>query len=283
MEENFDNISMGKFIWCKVSTPEDITQYHQRYAKRLNRKKEIRWIVESSNARIKTWKYLSHTLPTNQIPFIGDFVRIVCALSNKYAPPLSQCRDVESDQLEAAKMVRLSKMSNTLNEHVETENLLKKKLIWKVASEYDLENFPRLDDEELRNITCGVYRMKLATSYIQEYTDEESDIFDHREDSNLLRVKIQSRHTSSKKHQLWIRYNESYIDSWYCLCRDGARVVGSCSHVAAVLWYLGKKLYKDKSVSYGVRNWGEHVLDASVLPELIDGSDSQSDASVVEE
>ncbi|CAC5423661.1 unnamed protein product [Mytilus coruscus] len=178
---------------------------------------KIRWIVESSNARIKTWKYLSHTLPTNQIPFIGDFVRIVCALSNKYAPPLSQCTDVESDQLEAAKMIHLSKMSNTLKEHVETENLLKKKLIWKVASECDLENFPRLDDQELRNITCGVYQMKLASSYIQEYTDEESDIFVHREDSNLLRIKIQSRHTSSKKHQLWIRYNESYIDSWYCL------------------------------------------------------------------
>ncbi|CAC5401421.1 unnamed protein product [Mytilus coruscus] len=216
---------------------------------------KIRWIVESSNARIKTWKYLSHTLPTNQIPFIGDFVRIVCALSNKYAQPLSQCRDVESDQLEAAKMIHLSKMSNTLKEHVETENLLKKKLIWKVASECDFENFPRLDDQELRNITCGVYQMKLASSYIQEYTDEESDIFVHREDSNLLRIKIQSRHTSSKKHQLWIRYNESYIDSWYCLCRAGARVVGACSHVAAVLWYLGKELYKDKSVSYGVRNW----------------------------
>ena len=39
MEENFDNISMGKFIWCQVSTPEDITQYHQRYAKRLDRKR----------------------------------------------------------------------------------------------------------------------------------------------------------------------------------------------------------------------------------------------------
>ncbi|CAC5404613.1 unnamed protein product [Mytilus coruscus] len=137
----------------------------------------IRWIVESSNARIKTWKYLSHTLPTNQIPFIGDFVRIVRALSNKYAPPLSQCRDVESDQLEAAKMIHLSKMSNTLKEHVETENLLKKKLIWKVASECDFENFPRLDDQELRNITCGVYQMKLASSYIQEYNDEESDIY----------------------------------------------------------------------------------------------------------
>ncbi|CAC5415677.1 unnamed protein product [Mytilus coruscus] len=156
-------------------------------------------------------------------------------LVTKYDPPLSQCTDVESDQLEAAKMIHLSKMSNTLKEHVETENQLKKKLIWKIASECDLENFPRLDDQELRNITRGVYQMKHASSYIQEYTDEESDIFVHREDSNLLRIKIQSRHTSLKKHRLWIRYNELYIDSWYCLCRAGSRVVGACSHVAAVL------------------------------------------------
>ncbi|CAC5373128.1 unnamed protein product [Mytilus coruscus] len=40
MEENFDNISMGKFIWCQVSTPEDITQYHQRYAKNWKKKRK---------------------------------------------------------------------------------------------------------------------------------------------------------------------------------------------------------------------------------------------------
>lgn len=62
------------------------------------------------------------------------------------------------------------------------------------------------------------------------------------------------RHTASKKHRPWIIYSESYIDSWYSLCRAGATVVGVCSHIPAVLRYLGKELYKDKSVSYGVRH-----------------------------
>ncbi|CAC5376959.1 unnamed protein product [Mytilus coruscus] len=44
-DENFDNISMGKFIWCQVSTPEDITQYHQRYAKILDRKRSHKAII----------------------------------------------------------------------------------------------------------------------------------------------------------------------------------------------------------------------------------------------
>lgn len=50
---------------------------------------QVRWVVESANARKKRWKYLDHVLPTNQVPFIGDYTRIVCAISNKFFPPLS--------------------------------------------------------------------------------------------------------------------------------------------------------------------------------------------------
>lgn len=44
---------------------------------------KIRWVVESANSRIKQWKYLQHVLPTSQIPYIGDFIRIVCAICNR--------------------------------------------------------------------------------------------------------------------------------------------------------------------------------------------------------
>lgn len=84
---------------------------------------QIRWVGESSNTRIKRWEYLSHTLLTNQIPFIGDFVKIVCALNNKYFPELSTCVSPEEDDAQAAKMVYLSKQRNTLKEFVEQNNL----------------------------------------------------------------------------------------------------------------------------------------------------------------
>jgi len=29
-------------------------------------------------------------IPTNQVPFIGDYVRIVCAISNRYFPALGR-------------------------------------------------------------------------------------------------------------------------------------------------------------------------------------------------
>ncbi|VDI20107.1 Hypothetical predicted protein, partial [Mytilus galloprovincialis] len=54
MEDNFDNISMGKFIWCQVSTPEDITQYHQRYAKRLDTKRSHKAITGFVDVKLTT-------------------------------------------------------------------------------------------------------------------------------------------------------------------------------------------------------------------------------------
>jgi hypothetical protein len=48
-----------------------------------------------------------------------------------------------------------------------------------------------------------------------------------------------------------------------------AHLVGVCSHIASVLWYLGFARHNEKQL-YGVRNWGEFVEDA----QQVDNSDS---------
>ena len=111
---------------------------------------------------------------------------------------------------------------------------------------------------------------------MQEHIDGESDIFIHRDEQDLIRVKIQSRHISSKKHLLWIKFTPITVVAWYCTCRSGARVVGTCSHVAAIICYLGYAKHMSTN-SYGVKNWAECLEDACVLDE------SDSDESVVEE
>ncbi|KAK3095980.1 hypothetical protein FSP39_021599 [Pinctada imbricata] len=238
---------------------------------------KVRWVVESANARIKMWKYLAKTLPTNQVPNIGDYVRIVCALSNKYFPPLNPTLDHEADESEAAKMLHLSRKVNELKNYVEENGLVRKTAKWKRVNDDDIDDFPTIDEERLRNITCGTYQLKLSTSYIQEHVDNESDIFIHKDDPTLLRIKIQSRHTSSRKYTVWIRYSDTDVESWYCLCRAGARVVGVCSHVAALLWYFGGASSSGRS-SFGVRDWGATITDAvDIIPEIIDGSDSEDD------
>lgn len=199
----------------------------------------------------------------------------MCAICNKYFPPLSS-GNAEEDDLLAAKMKHLSLQINSLQEYVERNSLERKSAKWEVAE--SLDDFPYIGENELRNMTCGTYQLKLCSSYIQEYVDGQSEILVFKEDRGLLRIKIQSRHTSSKKYILWIRYTESIVNAWYCKCRAGARVVGMCSHVAAVLWYLGFARHTERS-KFGVRNWGEYVEDA----QLVDASDSESEGSVIEE
>ena len=59
-------------------------------------------MVESANGRIKSWRYLTITLPNSSILHIGIYVRILSAACNTYRPLLST-GDVEEDTVIVAK------------------------------------------------------------------------------------------------------------------------------------------------------------------------------------
>jgi len=67
-------------------------------------------------------------------------------------------------------MLHLSKKVNELKQRVEAENMEKRTIIWKNA-ENSFNDFPLLDENEMRNITCGIYQLKLASSYMQEHLE----------------------------------------------------------------------------------------------------------------
>ena len=50
--------------------------------------KEVRWMIESANGRIKQWKAPSNRLQNVLISSVRDFVRIVCTPCNASAGPL---------------------------------------------------------------------------------------------------------------------------------------------------------------------------------------------------
>ena len=241
---------------------------------------QIRWVVESANARIKSWKYFKYVLPNSQIPSIADYLKIVCAISNKYFQPLSTCGD--DDFHIASKMRESFSHTNTLKKCIEDNNLEKKSSLWKSVDHATLDDFPKLNEEKLRSLTFGVYQLKLSPSYIHEHLEGNCDIQIHNEESNLIRVKIQSRHVSSRRYLLWLKFSSTDIDAWYCKCRAGERVVGMCSHIAAVVWYLSYSRH-EQNQKYGIQNWGEYLTDASKVPETIDDTDSDTDVSVIEE
>jgi len=105
--------------------------------------------------------------------------------------------------------------------------------------------FPLLTETFIRTFTFGIYQLKKAKSYTVEHLASHDDYtIEHLEnEKNLIRVKIPSRHKSQKIYNIFIRFSlrskQKPIEAWYCDCVAGARNVGSCSHVASVLWYLG--------------------------------------------
>lgn len=200
----------------------------------------VRWMVKSANGRITQWKLLGKTVPNTLVPAVGDFVRIVCALCNAFRDPLTPVNDQNSPLIE--KMLQKSQQPNKLLTFLQENNLIHKRTLYKELQEDDpeIDNFPKLSIESLRDITLGVYQVKQAPSYSKEHMCNGSyNILIHKENQNLVKVKIQSRHVRSVTHTLWVEFDpndiQEPITSWYCTFKVGARVVGCCSHIASHL------------------------------------------------
>jgi len=130
---------------------------------------KIRWVVESVNGLVKQWKMFSQVMPNSQIPFIGDYVRIVAAICNAYRPPRvsATCHD---DAIIADRMLALSKKENKLQKMVDNNGWARKRVIWENIVATSLVDFPRLTMNDLQRITIGVYQLISKQHLISENT-----------------------------------------------------------------------------------------------------------------
>ena len=242
---------------------------------------KVRWVVESVNSRIKQWKFFDKVVSNHYIPYIGDFLRIVCSLLNCYRPQLANM-DPSTEEI-ANKMLVRSAMSNDVQKMVEEEGLLKKRSIFKKVEmntsgfSLPLPDFPILSMDKLREITLGIYQLKEAKNYVSDnFTDNQYEVYVCNPIDHLLRVKLKSRHSSSVRHTVFIHYTQDgEIVGWYCTCKVGARVVGCCAHVASVLWYLGYHRFQGTDL-HQVK-FHSSITDASFLPETDSEMDSGSE------
>jgi hypothetical protein len=225
---------------------------------------------------MKHWRALDKVIPNTQIPFVGDYVRIVCALCNAFRSPL--IKDTSNDDFLASRMLALLKNKNHLQERVIEEGLDRQRATWVEMDESSFEDFPKLDYKQLRELTLGIYQLKQARSYTQEHLSDTGsyNVFLHKQNADVLRVKIQSRHVASKVHNLWISYDHSDITGWYCQCRAGARVIGCCAHISSVVWYLSHARHNLEVVTGPASGMAQYVDDAA---DLSSGADSDWDAS----
>jgi len=148
--------------------------------------------------------------------------------------------------------------------------------------------FPELTLEHLKELTLGEYQLKMGVNYNNEHlAPDNSYLFSsHNEEEGILRVQLRSRYSSRTTRVLWIQYQEHVngpqgILEWYCRCPIGARTVGCCSHIAAVLRYLGRDRFVEMPVK---RNLSDCFLDAAAnIVSLMDESDSEDELELEED
>lgn len=108
--------------------------------------------------------------------------------------------------------------------------------------------------------------MKQAVSYLGELihqfdSDPESDfsnipfmvLNDDDFEVKVLKIEIPSRHKKRQKYRSFVRYrgNVNSVDGileYSCECANGSRTIGSCSHVAAMIYYLSYARYQAKII-----------------------------------
>lgn len=94
----------------------------------------------------------------------------MCALMNKYWPQTNTRSAAEKEEQLDCKMLHISKQQNVLHEKIQSDSLKKILQIGKISASSVLD-FPRLSEEDIRNLTVGMYQLKPAPSYTREHLD----------------------------------------------------------------------------------------------------------------
>lgn len=143
---------------------------------------------------------LAQVILNSQIPYIDDFLRIVAALCNVYRPPRVEAASPD-DEIIAQRMLAQNRNTNNLQKYIKG---IKRLIIWRKIEVTSIADFPRLTLDDLHKITIGVYQLKQTSSYTREHMSDEGNyvLYVRQEESDILKVKLQSRHTSSKQYQL---------------------------------------------------------------------------------
>ena len=236
-----DCVDFLEHMGMNVQIPAFLNGSKQHTDKESNESRlitKIRWVVESVNGQIKKWEYFKNTVSNVNIKYLFKDFRIVCTLINKYLRPRTSST-IDDAQI-AMDMLNLADQNNQLKAKIEQIGKEKSKKINDVTQ----IKFPRITEDYIRQLTFGVYQLKQAKSYNKEQIDENG-LYKYQFiglEKNIIKVRIHSRHSGSLVYSCFIELNindeNNPINAWYCSCKCGSRVVGTCAHITSVIWYL---------------------------------------------
>jgi hypothetical protein len=276
--------SHGFNVYMPSFLPKSTKKYTTSEANQNRFVTKIRWIVESVNGRIKQFKFFDRVIQNSCLPYVHDYLRIVCAITNAYHSRL--ILNTTNDAEIARVMLEREKKKNLLEKKLDDKDFQKAKKWERMEVNKAVPDFPILSQSQLQDLLLGIFQLKQAKSYANEHINDDGvyEILVSTETSGLLRAKIQSRHSNRKKYNAIIQYNNRTVLEWCCQCPYGNVTIGTCSHVASILWYLSLARYDKSKMNQLSSNYLDIFRDASST-DLTDESndEEESDGDSAEE
>ena len=97
------------------------------------------------------------------------------------------------------------------------------------------------------------YQIRKARDCAAEHINQNGDFSFQvsKLQDGILRCRVQSRHVNATKYKLAVQYNATSVLGYCCTCSVGKRTLSCCSHITAVIWYLGCARYQSNPLRGG--------------------------------
>ncbi|CAF2002112.1 unnamed protein product [Rotaria magnacalcarata] len=240
----------------------------------------LRWVVESVNGRIKTFKFFEHVVQNSSLLYVHGYLSIVCAIINAYRPTF--INDTSNDDYLSKAFLEKRNKQNELEAKLNDKERNKSKHWKKINADDCIIDFPKLTEADLKDFTLGVLQLKQARSYALEHISEDGQYEIHvcQQQQNLLRANLQSKHSNRKDYNVLIQYNDQTVIAACCACRNGNRNIGCCSHIASIIWYLGIARHdKHKYLNHRSSSYMKLFEDAAEVSDR--SSDEEDDDAIL--
>lgn len=175
---------------------------------------KIRWVVEAIHGMIKSKHHLlDHKFDNKMIPKLGAYYQIASFLHNIFGKRLNS--DAKTSDDIVRRMLTQKNVDDTLTAEVDEKGWLRKRLRFQSISSLDLLTFPELTENDLKALSClGEMLNENGTLNMQSV----------KEQSNILKILVKSRHISRKEYRCFIEYTPYSIGysgiNRYCCERD---------------------------------------------------------------
>lgn len=205
---------------------------------------------------------------TRYTPHIATDFQVCAALLNrkrKQKAPETEDK-IEEGRRVAESMLRRMDKPNLLKPIV-TSNSFLSVIRQKTYVPFDCTTFPQCSMADLEELSFGPYQIEQAQLYLRRHLDKmgsfnvftlPNDVLNTQTQLKNLIAKdpgavlviaeLMSRFVSARKHRPFVLFHPDKIGHeavlhYVCGCKCGLRAVGMCSHVMAVIYYLGYAPY----------------------------------------